>query len=124
MVLFLFKTRSVLETGFYHRLQMESAHVSLVDNPISQSSLDISPIWTLVIATQIRKLQLRAVWIMWENCVFMLVPYRKFVSLLILTIVIKQCMDIGARPHVYGVFKIFFNVCLNSPPEDGESELR
>jgi hypothetical protein len=36
----------------------ESAHMSLVDHSISQPSLDISPIWTLIIVTEVRKLQL------------------------------------------------------------------
>jgi hypothetical protein len=31
----------------------------LVDRPIIQSSLDVSPIWTPVIAAEVRKLQLR-----------------------------------------------------------------
>jgi hypothetical protein len=35
--------------------------MSLLDHPISEPSLDISPIWTPVIATQVRKLQLRPV---------------------------------------------------------------
>jgi hypothetical protein len=47
---------------------------------------------------------------MCENCVFMLVPYREFVSLVMasdstvtLTIAMKQCMDTGAGHHVCGV---------------------
>jgi hypothetical protein len=35
--------------------------MSRVDLPISQPSLDISPIWTPVITAEVRKLQLRAV---------------------------------------------------------------
>jgi hypothetical protein len=54
--------------------------MSLVDHPISQPSLDISPIWTPTIAAEVRKLQLRPAKIMYENFVFMLVPYREFVS--------------------------------------------
>jgi hypothetical protein len=37
--------------------EQESARMSLVDHPISQSSLDISPIWTPVITAEVRKLQ-------------------------------------------------------------------
>jgi hypothetical protein len=33
--------------------------MSLVDHPISQPSLDISPMWTPIIAAEVRKLQLR-----------------------------------------------------------------
>jgi hypothetical protein len=32
--------------------------MSLLEHPISQPSLDISPIWTPVIATEIKKLQI------------------------------------------------------------------
>jgi hypothetical protein len=35
----------------------ESAHMSLIDHPINQPSLDISPIWTPVITAEVRKLQ-------------------------------------------------------------------
>jgi hypothetical protein len=38
-----------------------SALMSLLDHPISQSSLDISPIWTSVIIAEVKKLQLRQV---------------------------------------------------------------
>jgi hypothetical protein len=31
--------------------------MSLVDHPISQPSLDISPVWTPIIAAEVRKLQ-------------------------------------------------------------------
>jgi hypothetical protein len=33
-----------------YRIRKESAHMSLVDHPISQSSLDISFIWTPIFA--------------------------------------------------------------------------
>jgi hypothetical protein len=33
----------------------ESAHMSLIDHPISQPSLDISPVWTPVITAEVRK---------------------------------------------------------------------
>jgi hypothetical protein len=35
--------------------------MSLLDHPISEPSLDISPIWTSVITAEVKKLQLRAV---------------------------------------------------------------
>jgi hypothetical protein len=50
-----------IEPNATYRKHKESAHVSLVDQPISQPSLDISPIWTHVIAAEVRKLQLRPV---------------------------------------------------------------
>jgi hypothetical protein len=37
----------------------ESAHMSLIDHPISESSLDISPIWTPIITAEVKELQLR-----------------------------------------------------------------
>jgi hypothetical protein len=49
--------------------------------------------------------------------VFVLVPYRKCClysddfccdsTLILTTIAMKPCMDIGARPHVYGVLLMF-----------------
>jgi hypothetical protein len=47
----------------------EFAHISPVDHPVSQASLEISPIWTPIIAAEVRKLQLLPVQIMCENCV-------------------------------------------------------
>jgi predicted GIY-YIG superfamily endonuclease len=37
------------------RKYKESAHMSLLDHPISQPSSDISPIWTPVITAEVRK---------------------------------------------------------------------
>jgi hypothetical protein len=50
-----------IEPNTTHRKYKESAHMFLIDNPISQPSLDISPIWTPVITAEVRKLQLRPV---------------------------------------------------------------
>jgi hypothetical protein len=44
-----------------YRKYKESAHMSLANHPINQPSLDISPIWTPIIAAELRKLQLRPV---------------------------------------------------------------
>jgi hypothetical protein len=49
---------SQIEPNTTYRICKESAHMSLVDHPISQPSLAISPIWTPVIAAEVRKLQL------------------------------------------------------------------
>jgi hypothetical protein len=61
---------------------------SLVDHLNSQPSSDISPIWTPIIAAEVKQLWLCPVYIMGENCVFMLVPYREFVSLVMTSILI------------------------------------
>jgi hypothetical protein len=47
-----------IEPNITYRKYKESTHMSLLDHPISQPSSDISPIWTLVIAAEIKKLQL------------------------------------------------------------------
>jgi hypothetical protein len=47
-----------IEPNTAYRKCKESAHVSLVNHPISQSNLDISPFWTPVITAEIRKLQI------------------------------------------------------------------
>jgi hypothetical protein len=62
--------------------------MSLVDHPISQPCLDISLIWTFIIAAEVRKLQLHPVYITWEISIFMLVPDREFVSLVMTYILI------------------------------------
>jgi hypothetical protein len=62
----------------------DSAHIYLVDHLISH----ISPIWTPIIVAEVRKLQLCPVWNMCENSVFMLVPYKEFVSLSMTSILI------------------------------------
>jgi hypothetical protein len=41
-----------------YRKYKESVNMSLVAHPISQPSLDISPIWTPIIVAEVRKLQL------------------------------------------------------------------
>jgi predicted GIY-YIG superfamily endonuclease len=58
-----------IEPNTTYRKYKESAHMSLVDHLISQPSLDISPIWTAIIAAEVGKLQLRPVYIMCESCV-------------------------------------------------------
>jgi hypothetical protein len=51
-----------IEPNTTYRKYKESAHMSLLDHPISQPSSDISPIWTPVITAEIKKkLQLRPV---------------------------------------------------------------
>jgi predicted GIY-YIG superfamily endonuclease len=46
-----------IEPNTIYRKYKESAHMSLVEHPISQPSVDISPIWTPVITTEIKRLQ-------------------------------------------------------------------
>jgi hypothetical protein len=50
-----------IEPNTTYRKCKESAHISLLDHPISQPSLDISPVWTPVIAAEIKKVQLHRV---------------------------------------------------------------
>jgi predicted GIY-YIG superfamily endonuclease len=50
-----------MEQNTTYRKYKESTHIPLVDHPISQPNLDISPIWTPIIAAEVRKLQLRPV---------------------------------------------------------------
>jgi hypothetical protein len=68
--------------------------MSLVSHPISQHSLDISSIWTSIIAAEVRKLQLRPVQTTIENCVLMLVPYSGFFSLVITSILILTTVTV------------------------------
>jgi hypothetical protein len=50
-----------IEPNTTYRKYKESAHMSLMDHPISIPSLDIYPMWTPVIAAEIKKLQLHQV---------------------------------------------------------------
>jgi hypothetical protein len=50
-----------LEPNTTYRKYKESAHTSLLKHPISQPSLDISPIWTPVITAEVKELPLRQV---------------------------------------------------------------
>jgi predicted GIY-YIG superfamily endonuclease len=50
-----------IEPNTTYRKYKESALMSLADHPISQPSLDISPIWTPIIAAEVRKLPPRSV---------------------------------------------------------------
>jgi hypothetical protein len=43
-----------IEPNIIYRKYKESAHMSLIDHPISQPSLDISPIWTPVIIAEVK----------------------------------------------------------------------
>jgi predicted GIY-YIG superfamily endonuclease len=58
-----------IEPNTTHRKYTESAHMSLLDHPITQPSLDISPIWTLVISAEVKEQQLQV-----QICFLMLVP--------------------------------------------------
>jgi predicted GIY-YIG superfamily endonuclease len=50
-----------IEPNITHKKYKESVHMYLLDHPISQPSLDISPIWTPIISAEVRKLQLHPV---------------------------------------------------------------
>jgi hypothetical protein len=54
----------ILEIGSINRCRKykESAHVACLTNPISQPSLDISPIWFPVISNEVSNSQRRSVW--------------------------------------------------------------
>jgi hypothetical protein len=50
-----------IEPNTTYRKSKESAHMSVADYPIGQPSLDNSPIWTPIIAAEVRKLPPRSV---------------------------------------------------------------
>jgi hypothetical protein len=77
-----------IEPKTTYRKYKEFPHVSLIDHPISQPSLDISPICIPITAAEIKKLQLRPVQTKWKNNVFMLVSHREFISLVMTFILI------------------------------------
>jgi hypothetical protein len=65
------------------RKYKESVHMPLLDHPISERNLDISPIWTPVITAEVKKKkpQLRPVQIEWENlCVCVGTIRRIYIS--------------------------------------------
>jgi hypothetical protein len=50
-----------IEPDTTYRKYKKSVHISLIAHPISQPGVDISPIWTPIIAAEFRELQLRPV---------------------------------------------------------------
>jgi hypothetical protein len=50
-----------IEPNYTYRKCKEAAHMVLEDHSISQPCLDMSPIWTPIIATEVSKIQLRPV---------------------------------------------------------------
>jgi hypothetical protein len=60
-----------IESNTTYRKYKETAHRSLIEHPISQPSLDISPVWAAVIAAEVRELQLRPVQTGLENLYFL-----------------------------------------------------
>jgi hypothetical protein len=51
------KVKKIAPNGTNRKCK-EAAHMVLADDPISEPSLDISPIWTPIIAAEVSKLQL------------------------------------------------------------------
>jgi hypothetical protein len=81
--------------------------MSLIGDPISQPSLDISPIWTALITV---KVQRRPVYILSEKIgVLMLLAYREFLSTVMTPILIFLLCHAS---YVWS-FNISMN-CLNS----------
>jgi hypothetical protein len=68
-----------IELNTTYRKYEESTQMSLLDLPISQPSLDISPIWITVITAEVKKLQLRQVYIEEENLFFLCWYHERYV---------------------------------------------
>jgi hypothetical protein len=51
-----------IESNSRYRKYKESAHMACLTNPISQPSLDISPIWISLVSNEVTKTQRRSVW--------------------------------------------------------------
>jgi hypothetical protein len=70
----------LIEPNNTYRKYKEFAHMSQIDHPISQPSLDISPVWTSVITAEVRKLHTTSSSVdCVGNFVFLvLVPYGEF----------------------------------------------
>jgi hypothetical protein len=74
--------------------------VSLIDHPISQTSLDISPIWTPIIAAEVRKLHTDPCSVDWVwKLRFMLVTHRELVSSVISSMLITQGLALSIGPN-------------------------
>jgi hypothetical protein len=87
----------------------------LVAHPISQPSLDNSPIWISIIQAEVKKLHVHP----FVKVVFLCWYYIKFASLVLDSVLVvtwfygswSLSTTIGTRPYVC---EVFFNVCLNS----------
>jgi hypothetical protein len=55
------EAKVLTEQNTTYRKHKESAHMSLIDHPLFQPSLDISPIWTPFITAKLKKPQLHPV---------------------------------------------------------------
>jgi hypothetical protein len=77
-----------IEPNTTYRKYKESAHMSLQDHPISQPSLDISPIWIPVITAEVKNYNSIQCRFSGKISVSMLVPYREFISLVMTAILI------------------------------------
>jgi hypothetical protein len=117
--------RSLQRQTPLHRKHKESAHMCVVHHPISQPSLDISPIWTSfhyqsrsqltttpTSADYVWKLRfytdtIGRICLLSDN-------FHSHSTLILTTIAVKKCMDIGAKPYVCGVFFNVFNADLKS----------
>jgi hypothetical protein len=71
-----------IEPNTTYRKYKDSAYMSLIDHPITQPSVDRSPVWAPIITAEVENLQLRLVCRLSGKFVFLvLVPYGEFVSL-------------------------------------------
>jgi hypothetical protein len=77
-----------IEPNTTYRKYKESAHMSLLDHPISQLSLDISPIWTPIIAAEVKNYKSVQCRLSGKIVSFMLVPYTDCISLVMIYILI------------------------------------
>jgi hypothetical protein len=75
----------------------ESVHMSLIDHPISQRSLDMSTMWTPVIAAEVKETTTPSSvdWVV-KLAFFVLVPYGEFISLVMTSIWFwYRCLEKG-----------------------------
>jgi hypothetical protein len=68
-----------IEPNTTYREYKESVHMFLLDHPINQPSLDISPIWTPLITAEVKKLQLRQTETVRENLFFLCWYHKEYV---------------------------------------------
>jgi hypothetical protein len=80
-----------IEPNATYRKYKESVHMSLLDHPISQPSLDISPIWNPIISAEVKYYNSIQCRLSGKIVSFMLVPYREFISIMTSILIVLWC---------------------------------
>jgi hypothetical protein len=98
-----------IEPNTTYRKYKESAHISVIDYPISQSTLDMSPIWTPIAAAEVKRNYNSVQCRLTAKHMFLCWYHTKFVSLVIISILIVHWFYAS---YVWNYFNLIFVLTL------------